>query len=249
MFRSQIGPRYTNSKKTAADKTPGPASNTVEVSELPTLFTIALAHEIRNPITNINLSIEMLRSELPANTSKNYLDIIIRSSKRINDIVTELLTQSQLCPVRQRGFSIHKLLDEALQLTEDRSRLKRIVVLKNYAPEDCLIDQHRSKIKISLVNIILNAIDAMEAGKGRLTLSTRYAPGKYIVEVKDNGCGISKENLKHIFKPFFSNKPGGLGVGLSAAYALLQSGHVAIKVKSTKGKGTCFILTFQHTVA
>jgi signal transduction histidine kinase len=212
-------------------------------------FSAALAHEIRNPITNINLSVDLLRAMLPDSTSKTYLDIIARGTIRINDLVTKLLHQKQESLVSEEGFFMHKILDEALQLAEDRIRLKQITVLKNYAQEDCRIILHRSKIKISLVNIILNAIDAMEAGKGRLKLSTRSTSDKYIIEVQDNGCGISKENLKHIFKPFYSSKPNGLGVGLSATYALLQSDHVDIAVKSTEGKGTFFILTFQRALA
>lgn len=211
-------------------------------------FNTALAHEIRNPITNINLSVDILRTMLPDNASKVYLDIIARGTTRINDLVTKLLHQQQESQIPEEGFLMHKLLDEALHLAEDRIRLKQITVLKNYAEKDCRVVLHRSKIKISLVNIILNAIDAMKAGKGRLKLSTRSARGKYIIEVQDNGCGINKENLKHIFKPFYSSKPNGLGVGLSASYALLQSDHVEVAVRSTEGKGTCFILTFQRAL-
>lgn len=211
-------------------------------------FSAALAHEIRNPITNINLSVEMLRAVLPDNISKTYLDIIERGTKRINDVVTKLLQQKQENKIHEEGVLMHKLLDEVLHVTDDRIRLKQITVLKDYAREDCRLALHKSKIKISLTNIILNAIDAMKKGKGRLKLSTRSVPGKYIIEVQDNGCGINKENLKHIFKPFFTTKSNGLGVGLSATYALLQSDDVHLMVKSTEGKGTCFILTFRRTL-
>ncbi|HEX2628562.1 MAG TPA: ATP-binding protein [Chitinophagaceae bacterium] len=208
----------------------------------------ALAHEIRNPITNINLSVEMLRAVLPGDTGKIYLDIIVRSTKRINDVVTKLLQNQQESQIQKEGFLMHELIDEALHVTDDRIRLKKVTVLKDYTREDCRFVLHRSKIKISLVNIILNAIDAMTAGEGRLKLSTRSTPGKYIIEVRDNGCGISKENLEHIFKPFFSSKPNGLGVGLSVTHALLHSDHVGVAVRSTEGKGTCFILTFRKVL-
>jgi signal transduction histidine kinase len=241
--------RYATTASLEAETSTGSANHAKTLSRLPTAFTSALAHEIRNPITNINLSVEILRSELPDEVSKNYLDIIVRSSKRINDLVTELLNQRKKRRSPDKGFSIQKLLDEALQLTEDRIGLKKIVVLKNYAQDDCRIVLHRSEIKIGLANIILNALDAMEAGKGLLTLTTRSIPGKYIIEVQDNGCGISKENLKHIFKPFFSSKPGGLGIGLSATYAILRSDHVEVTVKSKEGEGTSFILSFHKMPA
>lgn len=248
MLSSLTSHRHNKPTLRVSSKNPVLVRNTPTASSLSAQFNAALAHEIRNPIANINLSVEMLRSMLPDNASKIYLDIIARGTKRINDVVTKLLHNKQESTAQEEGFFMHKLLDEALHLTEDRIRLKQVTVLKNYAQEDCRLVLHRSKIKIGLTNIILNAIDAMKTGTGQLKLSTRSDPGKYIIEVQDNGCGINKENLKHIFKPFFSSKPNGLGVGLSATYALLQSDHVEVTVKSTVGKGTCFILTFRRAL-
>jgi signal transduction histidine kinase len=246
MLPSLITHGHTKPTLRVSSKNPVLVKRAPTGAGLPAQFNAALAHEIRNPITNINLSVEMLRAALPDDASKIYLDIIARGAKRINDVVTKLLHEKQESQVREEGFLMHKLLDEALHITEDRIKLKQVTVLKNYTQENCRLVLHRAQIKISLTNIILNAIDAMEKGKGQLKLSTRSIPGKYIIEIQDNGCGINKENLKHIFKPFFSSKPNGLGIGLSATYALLQSDHVGVTVRSTEGKGTCFTLTFQR---
>ena len=67
-----------------------------------------------------------------------------------------------------------------------------------------------------------------------------------MIQIEDNGCGISKENLKYIFKPYFTNKPGGLGLGLATTYDILQSNHVGVNVESEEGKGTRFILSFEE---
>jgi signal transduction histidine kinase len=99
-------------------------------------------------------------------------------------------------------------------------------------------------MQIALTNIIINAIDAMPSENGELKLTTKSIDGKYIIQVEDNGCGISKANLKHIFKPFFTKKPGGLGLGLATTYHILKSNHVGIDVESEEGKGTLFILSF-----
>ena len=100
------------------------------------------------------------------------------------------------------------------------------------------------KLKIAFTNIIINAIEAMPAEKGVLRLVTRSAKGRPVVEIKDNGVGISKKNLKQIFKPYYTNRTGGMGLGLSTTFDMLQSNHVHVNVRSVPGKGTSFILSF-----
>lgn len=101
------------------------------------------------------------------------------------------------------------------------------------------------KMKIALTNIIINAIDAMTAGKGELRLVAKSTNGKYRIQIADNGCGISKVNLKHIFKAYFTNKPNGLGLGLTKTYEILRSNHVWANVESEEREGTCFTLLFE----
>ena len=141
--------------------------------------------------------------------------------------------------------SIHQLLDEVLAMTEDRIMLKNIRVRKDYTTLDCKIWVNKEKIKIALINIIINAIDAMPSKKGKLKLVTKSINGKCIIEIEDNGIGISKQNLKNIFKPYFTNKAGGLGLGLSTTLDILHSNHARVKVHSDEGIGTRFILSFE----
>jgi len=204
----------------------------------------ALAHEVRNPLTNINLAIGLLESAIKDDSLKPYLDIIMRSSGRITDLITELLKNQQPDEVRPEKQSIYQLLDEVLEMAKDRIRLKNIMVRKDYAAHDCKIELNRPKMKIALTNIIVNAIDAMRADTGELRLVTKTFRDKYVIQIEDNGCGISKLNLKSIFKPFFTKKPGGLGIGLATTYDILQSNHVKVNVESKEGKGTQFILLF-----
>jgi signal transduction histidine kinase len=214
------------------------------VQEQPGQFASALAHEVRNPLSNINLAVEMLKSTLSGDDQKIYLDIIMRASGRINDVVTDLLTYYQAEEIKSEKYSIHQLLDEVIATTGDRIMLKNIMVKKEYTPIDCKIWVNKQKIKIALTNIIINAIDAMPPEKGRLKLITRSANGKYIIEIEDNGTGISKENLKNIFKPYFTNKPCGMGLGLSTTLDILLSSQAGVAVHSEEGRGTRFILSF-----
>jgi signal transduction histidine kinase len=207
-------------------------------------FASALAHEIRNPLTNIKLSVEILNSVIKDNDLKVYTNIILRSSKRIDNLINELLTTQKVNKMQAEKHSIHQLLEEVIEITEDRIRLKNIVVRKNFSAQDCEIILDKPKMKIALANIIINAIDAMEPEKGRLSLVTKLIDGRYMLLIKDNGCGINKENLKNIFKPYFTNKPGGLGLGLSTTHDILRLNHVKVNVESVEGKGTSFNLLF-----
>jgi signal transduction histidine kinase len=202
----------------------------------------ALAHEVRNPLTNINLSLEVLKAALKDSDLKRYLDIIMRSSTRINDLIKQLLKSQLTDELREDKYSIHELLDEVIEMEQDRISLKHICVKKDYSSQDCEIVFNKPKMKIALTNIIINAIDAMMPEVGQLTLTTKSIDGIPAILIKDNGCGISKENLKYIYTPFFSSKPGGLGVGLASTCSILKLNHVRINVESEEGAGTCFIL-------
>jgi len=205
-----------------------------------------LAHEIRNPLTNINLAVQMLQSLVSGDDQKLYLDIILRGSSRINDMVTDLLIPVRDDEMLPGKSSIHQLLDEVLAVTEDRIRLKNITVIKEYAVRDYGIVLNGEKMKIALTNIIINAIDAMPSQNGQLKLVTGVINGKWVIQIEDNGTGISKKNLENIFKPYFTNKPGGMGLGLSATRDILLSNHAGVEVQSEEGKGTRFILSFDR---
>jgi len=203
-------------------------------------FITALIHELRNPLTNIKLSVELLESVSTVDKGKTFLDIIRRSSARISDLINDLLKDKQEVA---ETHSIHQLLDEALGLARDRISLKNIVVKKKY-DEDCALTLNGPEMKIALANIIVNAVDAMTTGEGQLKLITKSMESTYILVIEDNGCGISKMNLKNIFSPYYTNKAGGLGIGLATTHNILQSNNVRINIKSREAKGTCFVLLF-----
>ena len=205
-----------------------------------------LAHELRNPLSNIMLTVHLLESKILDDTDRMYMDIIRRSSVKINDLINDLLKgqQKQQHETETEKYSIHQLLDEVIEMARDKIMLKNIVVKKKYVPHDFEMKMDIQKIRIALTNIIINAIDAMSSENGELKLSTKLIKGRYAVSVQDNGCGISKENLPLIFNPYFTNKPGGAGVGLAATKDILLSNQVGVKVESVLGEGTRFILLF-----
>jgi signal transduction histidine kinase len=204
-----------------------------------------LVHELRNPLTNIMLTIHLLESKILDDNDRMYMDIIKRSSVKINDLVNDLLKGQRQQEAGTEKYSIHQLLDEVIDAASDKIMIKNIAVRKDYAPCDLKIKMDRPKIKIALTNIIINAIDAMRSEKGELRLGTKLIKGKCAVSIQDNGCGISKENLPLIFDPYFTNKQNGVGVGLAATKDILQSNKVGVRVESLIGHGTRFILLFE----
>jgi two-component system sporulation sensor kinase C len=202
-----------------------------------------LAHEVRNPLTNINLSLDQIEPELNDEDHKLFVEIIRRNSRRINTLITELLNSFRQQEAVLSRVSIHDLLDETLNEAADRLSLKKITLKKEYG-ESCFLPLDKSNIKIAFLNLIINAIEAMEEEKGILTVSTYVAGKSCYVEIQDNGLGISPENLNRLFEPYFTSKANGLGLGLAATLTILQSHHATVEVKSEIGEGTVFIVTF-----
>lgn len=210
-------------------------------------FASALVHEVRSPLSSINLSANIISDVLEKDHElQMYVDIIMRNSMKINDLVTEFLKYQHSDETAEERYSITEILDEVLAIVGDRIRLKNITVIKNFLARDIKMNLNKPKMKIALSNIINNAIDAMASSKGILKLTVKSKNGKYSVKIEDNGCGISKDKLPSIFKAGFTDKPEGSGFGLSIANDFLQSNHVGTRALSKEGKGTSFILLFNE---
>ncbi|HTN05107.1 ATP-binding protein [Agriterribacter sp.] len=205
-----------------------------------------IAHEVRNPLTNINLSVDQLRTETdPDEENRNiFYDMITRNSHRINVLITELLDSTKFIELTAEAVSVNDLLDEALQLAKDRVTLNNIKVIKNYDRDICNISVDKEKIKIAFLNVIVNAIEAMETGKGILTILTYGENHKCMIEIEDNGSGMDSETLNKLFEPYYSKKAKGTGLGLTNTENIILSHKGNISVESEPGKGTRFIISF-----
>src|SRR5579862_6934877 len=207
------------------------------------LFKI-IAHEVRNPLTNINISLDMLEVDHEKDSIKNYIDIIRRSSNRISELITELLDSSREKELSFQKISIQEIFDQALEMASDRITLKNIQVISSYPKEEAIVNADPEKIRIAILNIIINAIEAISHDHGHLRIKTENLKKVFEVSIEDNGTGINEENLSRLFEPFFTSKRNGLGLGLASTFTILQSHKIAVDVKTKLGKGTCFILSF-----
>jgi PAS domain S-box-containing protein len=203
-------------------------------------FVRMLGHEIRNPLTNINLSVEQMAVENQDAELNDYIDIIRRNSQRIGKLLNDLLESSNPGRLDLKPCSVQELVDKALEIAEDRIRLKEIKVVKDYAPRPIRIKGDEERLKIALLNIVINAVEEMKQGHGELRLTVPQTHDAAAIVIRDNGGGISRENLGRIFDPYFSRKSNGLGLGLATTLTIVQSHHGRVEVKSEVGKGSEF---------
>jgi PAS domain S-box-containing protein len=203
-----------------------------------------LAHEIRNPLNNIILSIDQLIQGGDDDSQSTYMGIIQRNSLRINNIITELLNLAKPSELTFGEFSIQEIMEESLSATSDRIKLQKVNVEKNYGPELLHINADKSKLAIAFTNIIINAIEAMDTN-GSLKINITSGDDSYDVYIKDNGRGIPPEYLSKLFEPFFTMKKNGMGLGLTASYSIIQSHNAKIRVLSPANEGTVFHISFK----
>lgn len=204
-----------------------------------------LAHEVRNPLTNINLSLDQMGEDFEDEDAKFFLDIIRRNSQRINDLITELLNTSRPSEVIFSRHDLTEVLETTIEQAIDRINLKGILLKKDFTP-DIWLDLDKSKIQIAFLNIIINAVEAMKEGKGVLEISTSMVNKSAIVTIKDNGVGISQEHVGRLFEPYFTSKNNGIGLGLAATLNIIQSHKARVEVDSELEKGTIFTITFSR---
>jgi signal transduction histidine kinase len=200
-----------------------------------------LLHSIRNPLTNIEMCVSMLKATSNALDVEMYLNMISHSAKVVLNIANNQLMESDNTV---HSLSLNKVADDALDMAMDRIILRHIEVQKSYAENvgECLLIE--PEIKTALLNIIINAIEAMPAKNGILKMTTRANKHTCDIIIKDNGTGISEENMAKLFRPYYTSKSTGLGLGLATSLKVFRSHKASVKVDSMVDKGSSFTISF-----
>lgn len=203
-------------------------------------LAMGIAHELRNPIGNINASVQFCLDKYAVDKKlKRHLRVILRNSESANRIVKDLLDFAKPDDIVLRAGSVSKALESACALVKTRCLKQRVRLYKKWPQRLPMVMLDARRLAGAFLNLILNALDAMPEGGSMIVASyLNKQANKLVVTFTDTGDGISAENIPNIFDPFFSTKKNGVGLGLSIAHHIITHHNGTILIDSKQGIGT-----------
>jgi signal transduction histidine kinase len=214
-----------------------------EKSQLLEEMAPVLAHEIRNPLGSMKGAAQYLRSEEKSEEHKKLLDVIIEETDRLNGVVSQFLNYAKPYTLNRKLQGLNTVVEKAISIIRASNLPGNMVIEQDLNPDlpPVLIDAEQF-IQV-ILNIAYNAIEAMPDG-GTLTFRTSRitgAAGAAVgLSIRDRGRGVKREDLKNIFKPFFTTKERGVGLGLPICQRIIRSHGGQLRVKSIPGRGSVF---------
>jgi len=205
------------------------------------LLAAGVAHEVNTPLAGISAYVQMLQRKMPETDPRRaILEKIEKQTFRASRIVNSLLNFSRQETGEFRRVDLNSVVDETLALADIQLR-KRQITVETTLDDDVPVQGDPIKLQQVLMNLLLNARDAMPQG-GSVHISTIRHNGSAILQVQDSGGGIDAEILHKVYDPFFTTKGigKGTGLGLSVSYGIIQEHHGSITVDSIPGEGTVF---------
>jgi len=206
-----------------------------------------MAHEVRNPLTNISLASDQLLDEIGTISNKEdsitFIDIIKRNTTRINKLISDLLNTTRNAKLIMSPCAIENVLEEVLRISKDRIVLKNIQLSTQGLGNKTIVEIDPERMKIAFTNIITNAIEAMETSETRqLDVSCSMIKDSCCIKISDTGTGMDEDTKRNLFEPFYTKRSGGMGLGMTAVNNIVTQHKGAITVESEEGKGTTFII-------
>jgi signal transduction histidine kinase len=215
-----------------------------KAEHLATLGELAagLAHDIRNPLAGIAGVMDIIARDLPESSpSRQVVHEVQNEILHIQKILSELLAYARPKPPDFRASDLNETAEHAVVLARQQVLSRPIQIEITTEPSLPPIEHDAAQIQQLLLNLLLNAIQVMD-GAGRVDVKLESRDGLAVIRVKDTGRGIAPEHLPHIFRPFFTTKGQGTGLGLSLARRIVENHGGRIEVASTPGRGSEFTL-------
>lgn len=204
-----------------------------------------VVHEIRNPLNAISLNIDWLQHELQGTGQEiaHVLGSISREIERLHQITECYLVRARVPSKEGTRAGVNEAIREVIDFCKEEDRACNIEVETRLAEEEFFIATDKSRFKQALLNILKNAKEAMPRG-GRIHISTEFNNNAYRIQVKDSGSGMNATTRHQSFRPFFTTKPNGTGLGLSVTKSIVEEAHGSIQCESRLGDGTTVTLQF-----
>ncbi|GEM_PF-1048329 len=209
-------------------------------------LTAKIAHEIKNPLTAISGTVEVLHRDLdPMLTEENkkMMLSVVKETRRLKNILTSILDYSRVNTLQRENFDLTQAIDEVLLVTDNSpQKSSKIRVIKTFEKRPLRFYGDSNRIKQMLFNLILNAYEAMPE-EGDLVLHVKNeGEEQVVISIMDTGKGISKEIQKVLFQPFQSTKKGGTGLGLAIVQKIVENHGGKIALRTQANLGTEFII-------
>lgn len=223
----------------------------VQAQKLSSIGTLAsgIAHQLNNPLNNISTSAQILAEETTGQNefADKMMNNITQETLRARDIVKGLLEFSRHKDFAPSPQDLKTVLETAIRLVSSHAGPR--IDIKLHVPEGVTIYLDRQRFQEAFINLIINAIQAIDDNKGTITIETTQDADTKIITISDTGAGMSPDTLQRIFDPFFSTKEvgQGTGLGLYIVYGIIKEHNGAIRAESTPGVGTTFFIRLPLT--
>jgi len=205
-----------------------------------------IAHEIRNPLGIISGSAETILKQNDQETWQEMARCIVEESERINSMLNNFLSFARLKEPQFQSCDLVVLLSRTLQLLTPQARSGNIDIVSEIPKEPILVRVDPAQMQQALMNIVLNALEAMPEGGVCNVVLSKNGKDRVMIRLSDSGPGISREDASRIFDPFFTTKDKGTGLGLSLAHTIVENHGGTISVASRPTKGTNFTISLPY---
>lgn len=222
------------------------------IESLATL-TAGIAHEIKNPLNALSIHAQLVQRSLnaadaiPQNPQeleriRQSTEIILEEIRRLNRIVNQFITSVRPFKLQLKYCDINTLIEEIVETIRPDTEKQRIIISLALEQEidPIIIDEYL--MRQALLNIIINAMESVKPGHGKIEIKTLASEQSLFISIKDNGKGMNEEELHRMFEPYFTTKEYGTGLGLFIVYRVVQEHHGEINIQSEPGKGTTFTI-------
>jgi len=210
-----------------------------------------VAHEIRNPLGSIKGAAQYLKEEATSEEQKELLNVIVEGTDRLNSVVSQFLDYARPYKLSLKSQNINVIIQKAISIISVNKLVETIAIVNDLDKNTPYAEVDEQQFMQVILNIALNAIESMPRG-GTLTFSTSGMEsddnGEIFIAIRDTGTGIDKKEIKDIFKPFFTTKERGVGLGLAICQKIIKEHGGHIRVKSIPARGTSFIIKLKTAV-